>query len=70
MEIYNILIKQQIMDSPAMETECEGIQIAHPTFETDRTDPKMLLNEVRYHRVPGEGLLFALLAEVELDRTF
>ena len=54
--------------SPTMEMELLGIQIAHPTLGTDKMDPKMFLEAVRYHRIPVGGLLFALLTEVELAR--
>ena len=54
------------MDPPAMETELEGSVKGIPG--TDQTDPKMLLEAVRHHRIAVGGLLFTPLMEVEHAR--
>ena len=55
------LMKQQVMDPPAMGTELQVICIAHPTLGTDQTGSKMLLKAMRHHGILVGGLLFTSL---------
>ena len=52
--------------SPSCEDRTLRDQIVHLAFGTDYTESKMILQEVGHHRVPTGGMLFTLLADVQL----